>query len=84
MTNVVSGHQVRCARTLAGLTQAELARAAGYHPRAARYWEHKADQPPSNVPTTLEAIEQALNQHGVILFAEPTPGARLSNDRASD
>jgi hypothetical protein len=26
-------------------------------------------------------IEQALLKHGVILFAEPTPGARLAEKR---
>ena len=77
MSNIVSGRQIRAARMLAGLTQAELARAAGCHPRSVRYWENKGSNPPTNVPSTLDSIEQALNRHGVIPFSTPTPGIRL-------
>jgi transcriptional regulator with XRE-family HTH domain len=76
-TNIVSGYQLRAARVLARLTQAELARATGYHPRAVRYWEAKGNNPPSNVATTLADIEQALAKNGVIVFSQPTPGVRL-------
>ena len=75
--NVVSGRQIRAGRMLAGLTQAELARAAGYHPRSVRYWEHKGDNPPTNVASTLDSIEQAFIRHGVIPFSIPKPGVRL-------
>jgi transcriptional regulator with XRE-family HTH domain len=61
MSNIVSGRQIRAARMLAGLTQAELARAAGCHPRSVRYWENKGSNPPTNVASTLDSIEQALN-----------------------
>jgi transcriptional regulator with XRE-family HTH domain len=50
---------------LAGLTQADLARAAGCHARSVRYWENKGSNPPTNVASTLDSIEQALNRHGV-------------------
>ena len=76
-SNIVSGRQIRCARTLAGLTQAELARAAGLHPRSIRYHERKGDAPPTCVESTLNAIEHALAEKGVIVFREPTPGVRL-------
>src|SRR5262250_424238 len=49
MSNIVSGRQIRAARMLAGLTQADLARAAGCHPRSVRYWENKGSKPPTNV-----------------------------------
>ena len=65
MSNIVSGRQTRAARMLAGLTQADLARAAGCHPRSVRYWENKGSNPPTNVAFTLDSIEQALNRHGV-------------------
>jgi DNA-binding XRE family transcriptional regulator len=68
MSNIVSGRQLRCARILAGLTQTELARAAGYHARSARYWESKENKPPTNVASTLDNIEAALRMHGVIVF----------------
>jgi DNA-binding transcriptional regulator YiaG len=77
MSNIVSGRQIRAARILAGLTQADLARAAGYHPRSVRYWESKGNNPPTNVASTMDNIEQALIGYGVIPFSTPTPGVRL-------
>src|SRR5947209_3208725 len=79
MSNIVSGRQIRAGRMLAGLTQAGLARAAGCHPRSVRYWENKGSNPPTNVASTLDSIEQALYRHGVIPFSTPTPGVRCSN-----
>src|SRR5262249_893685 len=79
MSNIVSGRQIRAARMLAGLTQADLARAAGCHPRSVRYWENKGSNPPTDVASTLDSIEQALNRHGVIPFSTPTPGVRCSS-----
>ena len=79
MSNIVSGRQIRAARMLAGLTQADLAREAGCHPRSVRYWENKGSNPPTNVASTLDSIEQALNRHGVTPFSTPTPGVRCSN-----
>jgi hypothetical protein len=64
---------------LAGLTQADLARAAEFHPRSVRYSENKGSKPPTNVASTLDSIEQALNRHGVIPFSTPTPGVRCSS-----
>ena len=77
MSNIISGRQIRAARMLAGLTQAELAREAGCHPRSVRYWENKGSNPPTNVASTLDSIEQALKRHGVKAFSTPTPGVRL-------
>jgi len=62
---------------LAGITQAEFARAAGCHLRSVRYWESKGRNPPTNLVSTLDSIEQALNRHGVIAFSSPTPGVHL-------
>jgi transcriptional regulator with XRE-family HTH domain len=77
MSNIVLGNQIRAARMLAGLTQADLARAMGYHPRSVRYWESKGDELPTNIESTLEDIERALERNGVIAFSEPSPGVRL-------
>jgi DNA-binding XRE family transcriptional regulator len=77
MSNLVSGRQIRAARMLAGLTQADLARAVGCHPRSVRFWENKGSNPPTNVASTLASIEQALNRYGVMAFSTPTPGVRL-------
>ena len=77
MSNVASGRQLKAARTLAGLTQSELSTEAGFNPRACRYWEGRGDDPPTNVPSTLDAVEAVLLRNGVQLFCNPTPGCRL-------
>ena len=75
-TNLVNGRQLRAARVLAGLTQRTLGATLGVDERAIRFWERKKDRRPTSAPNDAR-IEQALLDHGVILFAEPTPGARL-------
>jgi len=78
MSNIISGRQLRAARTLAGLTQKQLAQAVGVHERAARYWELKENKPPTSTLSLLEEIEVVLRNHGVIVFASPSPGARIA------
>ena len=75
-TNLVTGRQLRAARVLAGLTQRTLGAALGVDERAVRFWERKRDRRPTSAPNDAR-IEQALLDHGVVLFSEPTPGARL-------
>ena len=82
MSNIISGRQLRAARTLAGLTQKQLAQAVGVHERAARYWELKENKPPTSTLSLLEEIEIVLRNHGVIVFASPSPGARLATSSA--
>jgi transcriptional regulator with XRE-family HTH domain len=77
MSNIITGRQLRAARILAGLTQRQLAQAVGVHERAARYWELKEKRAPTSTTSILEEIEAVLRNHGVIVFASPTPGARL-------
>ena len=79
-SNLVTGLQLRAARTLAGMTQRDLAAALGINERAVRFWERKRDRRPTSSPNDAR-IEQALLDRGVILFAEPTPGARLAGKR---
>jgi transcriptional regulator with XRE-family HTH domain len=82
MSNIISGRQLRAARVLAGLTQKQLAKAVGVHERAARYWELKENKPPTSTLSLLEEIEVVLRNHGVIVFASPSPGARLATSSA--
>ena len=82
MSNIITGRQLRAARILAGLTQRQLAQAVGVHERAARYWELKENKAPTSTPSILEEIEAVLRNHGVIVFASPTPGARLATSTA--
>jgi transcriptional regulator with XRE-family HTH domain len=72
--NLVTGRQLRAARTLAGMTQRDLATVLAVNDRAVRFWESKHDRRPTSAPNDTR-IEQALLARGVILFAEPTPGA---------
>ena len=57
-TNIDSGRQLRAARVLAGLTQAQLAQQAGFHERACRYWEAQGDDPPTSTPSSLAIPQQ--------------------------
>jgi transcriptional regulator with XRE-family HTH domain len=77
--NIVTGRQLRAARILAGLTQKQLAQAVGVHERAERYWELKKNKVPISAPKSLRNVEQVLLANGVIVFASPTPGARLAS-----
>jgi hypothetical protein len=56
------------------------ARALGVNERAVRFWERKHDRRPTSAPNDAR-IEQALLACGVVLFAEPTLGARLAEMR---
>jgi transcriptional regulator with XRE-family HTH domain len=78
--NLITGRQLRAARVLAGLTQRTLGAALGVDERAVRFWERKHDRKPTGSPNDCR-IEQCLLEHGVILFAEPTAGARLAEKR---
>jgi transcriptional regulator with XRE-family HTH domain len=83
MSNLITGRQLRAARVLAGLTQKQLAQAAGVHERAARYWEMKESKVPTSTASSLEKIESVLRDHGVIVFATPTAGVRFDSDAAA-
>ena len=76
--NLINGRQLRAARVLAGLTQRTLGAALGVDERAVRFWECKHDRRPTGAPNDAR-IEEVLLDRGVILFAEPTPGARLAS-----
>jgi hypothetical protein len=55
----------------------QLARAVGVHERAAHYWELK-EQIPTSTPELAITDRDRFAPHGVIVFASPTPGARLA------
>src|SRR5262245_60819629 len=41
----------------------------------------QGDNPPTSTPSSLAKIEAALGRNGVIVFCDPTPGARLASHR---
>jgi transcriptional regulator with XRE-family HTH domain len=75
--NLCTGRQLRAARVLAGLTQRTLGAALGLNERAIRFWEARTDRRPTSAPNDRR-IEEVLLDHGVVLFSQPTPGARLA------
>jgi transcriptional regulator with XRE-family HTH domain len=75
MPSIVSGRQLRAARVLAGLTQAQFAAKAGFHERACRYWEAQGNGPPTSVPSTLEKIN--AKQWAWSRFVNPRPAFGL-------
>ena len=83
-SNLITGRQLRAARVLAGLTQRSLGAALGVDERQIRFWERRHHSRPSRVRYHAR-IEQALLEHGVILFAEPSPpsGDNVMAARAS-
>ena len=76
--SIITGRQLRAARILAGLTQKQLAEKVGVNERAARYWELKEHRAPTSTISLLEKVEAVLRDRGVIIFSQPTPGARLA------
>jgi transcriptional regulator with XRE-family HTH domain len=79
--NLVTGRQLRAARTLAGMTQRDLATVLGINERAVRFWERKHDRRPTSSPNDIR-IEQACEANEAICN-EYLIGflARLKNQR---
>jgi ribosome-binding protein aMBF1 (putative translation factor) len=75
--DLISSRQLKAARALAGLSQVKLATEAGFNRDACRYWEAHGNGYPTSVQSTLDSITATLERHGVIVFRDPTPGARL-------
>src|ERR1700752_165096 len=65
--NLVTGRQLRAARTLAGMTQRDLARVLGVNERAVRFWERKHDRRPTSAPNDAR-IEQSAACEAQLCF----------------
>lgn len=66
--HVASGRHLAAARILAGLTQAQVAKASGLHRNAVSYWERRSAIGRSHAVTQ---IERALEENGVKLARIP-------------
>jgi transcriptional regulator with XRE-family HTH domain len=73
MSNLVNVRQLRAARTMAGLTQRGLGAALGVNERQIRFFERRLPRSSRK----LAMIERALRDHGVLVFASPSPGALI-------
>ena len=74
MSNIRTGRQLRAARALLGLKQAELAAASGLHANSIRYLENQ-ERVTTGYSSAL--VEEAMNKLGVVFFIAPTIGVRL-------
>lgn len=77
---IKSGAQIRAARALLGMRRVDLARAAGRHANAVKYWEAR-DIPQGCQPIAIDRIATALKAKGVVAFADPLPGVRFVSER---
>ncbi len=71
----VSGAVLRAARVLAGLTQADLAKAANLHPKSVAYWERKGSRGRWG-EVGLRRIVEALVARGVEVMRGDGEGVR--------
>jgi transcriptional regulator with XRE-family HTH domain len=73
-TRPKTGRQLAAARTLAGVTQEELAKRAGLHVNSIRYLEK---QDPITTGHSSELVAGVLAGLGVLFFTVPSCGVRL-------
>ena len=70
-----SGRHLKAARTLAGLTQAQLADAAGLHQNSVKYWERTSGRIRG---IAVNLMVEALERHGVHCGEEHTEGRSVA------
>ena len=73
--SLVNGRALKAARVLAGMTQQQLALAAGLHPNAVKYWERSANCIGGHAVSRMVA---ALEQHGVHVGEEHAAGVTVA------
>jgi transcriptional regulator with XRE-family HTH domain len=79
----LSGAVLRAARIMAGLSQADLARAAGLHPKSVAYWERRGSRGVFG-EQGFRRIVEALRVAGVEIMRGECEGARRVAARAAD
>jgi transcriptional regulator with XRE-family HTH domain len=80
---VFSGNQLRAARALLGLDQAEFASLLGVAINTVRIMEGHGAGPVGGLASTHERIREALEREGVELLNDGEPGVRLRRSRKS-
>src|SRR5829696_9419156 len=81
-TMLVIGNQLRAARALIGLEQAQLADASGLHVNTIRKMEARGSAEITSLADNVRRIQAALEQQGVEFLNHGRPGVRL-RDRAA-
>lgn len=69
-----TGRELQAARTLAGVTQAQLAKEAGCHAKTIAYWERRGD---ARSMHHRDVITTAFARYGVFFLPGDLPGMRL-------
>lgn len=80
---LTSGAVLRAARMLAGLSQADLARAAGLHPKSVAYWERRGSRGVFG-EQGFRRIVEALRGAGVEIMRGEGEGVRRVPAREAD
>ena len=76
--SIVTGNQIKAARSLLDWSRAKLARAAGLHPNAVAYWEQTPVIPTGrHEPHACARIRQAMDDAGIEFVGHAKPGVRL-------
>jgi transcriptional regulator with XRE-family HTH domain len=75
MMHFASGRHLAAARTMAGLTQGQLAQLAGVHVNGIKRLERMQS---GLGGMTVERISEALKARGIIADAWPTPFVRIA------
>ncbi len=70
-----NGRTLKAARVLAGMTQRQLALAAGLHPNAVKYWERHASRIGGHA---VSQMLTALERHGVHVGEEHAAGVTVA------
>lgn len=73
---IAFGRQIAAARALAGWSQSRLAKEAGLHVNAVRYWEAHRHIPhaATDAPIACQRILRALQDEGVHFTCSPAAG----------
>jgi len=74
---IITGQQIAAARAMAGITQRELAKAAGFGHKSVAYWERKGERRATDAWSTKDRIRQAFSRWHVTFVNDPAPGVRL-------
>ena len=74
---LTTGHQLKAARALIGMDQAELAKRAGLNVNTVRNMESAAAGPIAGRAANIQTVQAALEAAGVQFLNGDEPGVRL-------
>lgn len=78
---LTTGNQLKAARALSGLDQAQVATAAGLNVNTIRSMEASGSGPIAGRAQNVQAVQRALEAVGIEFLNHGNPGVRLSKPR---